>query len=127
MEEDYGYVGREGDGLITLYREEVDLQLPVAESETFNIVNVTPVFRGFKGQQYYVRGEDTEIDFKPTFSQIILLWFCSPYANVTMENDPNFSGAIKLELQMMVGHTDGYFNSFSIGRNGRWIEITHHR
>jgi flagellar hook-associated protein FlgK len=100
MEEDYGYVGREGDGLITLYREEVDLQLPVAESETFNIVNVTPVFpEDFKGQQYYVRGEDAaEIDFAPESSNGNYSFYGSArrMQNVTMENDPNFSGADKI-------------------------------
>ena len=44
MEEEYGLYGREGEGNIKLFREEVSMQLPNAESESFNIVNVTPVF-----------------------------------------------------------------------------------
>ena len=100
MEEDYGYLGREGDGAITLYREEVNLQLPVAESEIFNIVNVTPIFpEDFKGQQYYVRGEDAaEIDFAPESTTGNFSFYASArrMQNVTMENDPNYSGADKI-------------------------------
>ena len=44
MEEEYGYYGREGDASITLYRDEVDMTLPSADSEDFTIVNTTPIF-----------------------------------------------------------------------------------
>ncbi len=100
MEDEYGFYGREGDGDITLYREEVAIQLPVAESETFNIVNVTPVFpEDFKGQQYYVRGEDNaQIDFGPesTASNYSFYGSARRMQNVTMENDPAYSGDDKI-------------------------------
>ena len=100
MEDEYGYFGREGDGNITLYREEVSMQLPTADSETFNIVNVTPVFpEDFVGQQYYVRGEDAaEIDFAPESTAASFSFYGSArrMQNVTMENDPSYSGADKI-------------------------------
>jgi len=100
MEDEYGYYGREGDGNITLYREEVSMQLPVAEAETFNIVNVTPVFpEDFKGQQYYVRGEDNaQIDFAPESTAANFSYYGSArrMQNVTMENDPAYSGDDKI-------------------------------
>lgn len=100
MEEEYGYFGREGDGQITLFREEVSMQLPTPESETFNIVNVTPVFpEDFEGQQYYVRGGDAAaIDFAPNSTTANFSYYASArrMQNVTMENDPSYSGEDKI-------------------------------
>lgn len=44
MEEEYGLYGVEGNGELQLFREEVDMTLPTAESDTFTIVNTTPIF-----------------------------------------------------------------------------------
>ena len=41
--EDLWLYGLEGNGQFVLYRDEVDMRLPVAETETFNIVNSTPL------------------------------------------------------------------------------------
>ena len=55
MEEEYGYYGREGDANITLYRDEVDMTLPFAESDEFSIVNTTPIFpEDFKAKQLFI-------------------------------------------------------------------------
>ena len=44
MEDSYGLYGLEGNGQFVLYRDEVDMRLPVAETETFNVVNSTPIY-----------------------------------------------------------------------------------
>jgi flagellar hook-associated protein FlgK len=100
MEEEYGLFGREGEGNIKLYREEVAMQLPNADSETFNVVNVSPVFpEEFRGQQYYVRGDDAAtIDFNPENEGPSYSFYASArrMQNITMENDPNYSGEDKI-------------------------------
>ena len=42
--EEQGFYGVEGNGTMTLFRDEVNMTLPIAESETFTVVNTTPVF-----------------------------------------------------------------------------------
>ena len=44
MEDSYGLYGLEGDGDFILYRDEVDMTLPTAESDTFRVVNSTPIY-----------------------------------------------------------------------------------
>ena len=82
---------------ITLYERNLSFH---AESEIFNIVNVTPIFpEDFKGQQYYVRGEDAaEIDFAPESTTGNFSFYASArrMQNVIMKNDPNYSGADKI-------------------------------
>ena len=66
MEEEYGYHGREGDASITLYRDEVDMTLPFASSESFSIVNTTPIFpEEFAGEtSFYCGGDLAETTFR---------------------------------------------------------------
>jgi flagellar hook-associated protein FlgK len=96
MEEEYGYFGREGDALIKLYREEVDMMLPIAESEEFTIVNTTPVFpEDFEGVVPYFRGGDeAETLFRSDESGDFYSFYASArrMQNVTMENDVTYPG-----------------------------------
>ena len=96
MEEEYGYFGREGDAFINLYREEVDMMLPIAESEQFTIVNTTPVFpEDFEGIVPYFRGGDeAETLFRSDESGDFYSFYGSArrMQNVTMEEDITYPG-----------------------------------
>ncbi len=96
MEEEYGYFGREGEAFVKLYREEVDMMLPIAESESFTIVNTTPVFpEDFEGiVPYYRGGDEAETLFRSDDSGDLYSFYGSArrMQNVTMEDDENFPG-----------------------------------
>ena len=58
MEEEYGLYGVEGNGELQLFREEVNMTLPTAESDTFTIVNTTPIFPEEVPNQALIRESD---------------------------------------------------------------------
>ena len=97
MEEEYGYYGREGDASITLYRDEVDMTLPSADSEDFTIVNTTPIFpEEFSGNTLFFRGGDlAETTFRADDGGDSISFYASAskMQNVTMENDVAYPGA----------------------------------
>ena len=97
MEEEYGYYGREGDASITLYRDEVDMSLPSADSEDFTIVNTTPIFpEEFSGNTLFFRGGDlAETTFRADDAGDFISFYASAskMQNVTMENDVAYPGA----------------------------------
>ncbi len=97
MEEEYGLFGREGDSLITLYRDEVDMTLPSAQSDQFSIINTTPIFpEDFAGQTTFYRGgEDAENFFRGDDSGDNFAFYGSArrMQNVTMEADETFPGS----------------------------------
>jgi flagellar hook-associated protein FlgK len=97
MEEEYGYYGREGDASITLYRDEVDMTLPSADSEDFTIVNTTPIFpEEFSGNTMFFRGGDlAETTFRADDAGDLISFYASAskMQNVTMENDVAYPGA----------------------------------
>ena len=97
MEEEYGYYGREGDASITLYRDEVDMTLPSADSEDFTIVNTTPIFpEEFSGDTLFSRGGDlAETTFRADDAGDLISFYASAskMQNVTMENDVAYPGA----------------------------------
>ena len=96
MEEEYGYFGREGDAFVKLYREEVDMMLPIADSEDFTIVSTTPVFpEDFEGLvPYYRGGDEAETLFRSDESGDLFSFYGSArrMQNVTMENDITYPG-----------------------------------
>jgi len=97
MEEEYDYYGREGDASITLYRDEVDMTLPSADSEDFTIVNTTPIFpEEFSGNTLFFRGGDlAETTFRADDAGDFISFYASAskMQNVTMENDVAYPGA----------------------------------
>lgn len=96
MEEEYGHFGREGDAFIKLYRDEVDMMLPIADSEDFTIVNTTPVFpEDFEGLvPYYRGGDEAETLFRSENSGDLFSFYGSArrMQNVTMEDDDSYPG-----------------------------------
>jgi len=96
MEEEYGLFGREGDSRITLYRDEVDMTLPFVDSETFSIVNTTPIFpEEFAGQTTFYRGgQDAETFFRGEESGANISFYGAArrMQSVTMESDDGFPG-----------------------------------
>jgi flagellar hook-associated protein FlgK len=97
MEEEYGYYGREGDASITLYRDEVDMTLPFASSESFSIVNTTPIFpEEFAGETSFYRGGDlAETTFRANDAGDLISFYgsASKMQYVTMENDDLYPGS----------------------------------
>ena len=97
MEEEYGLFGREGDANITLYRDEVDMTLPFAESDQFSIVNTTPIFpEDFTRQTTFYRGgQDAETFFRGEDSGGSFAFYGSArrMQYVTMEEDGSFPGS----------------------------------
>ena len=105
MEEEYGYYGREGDASITLYRDEVDMTLPFASSDSFSIVNTTPIFpEEFAGETSFYRGGDlAETTFRANDAGDLISFYgsASKMQYVTMENDDLYPGT-----DLMVGTED---------------------
>ena len=97
MEEEYGYFGREGDASITLFRDEVEMTLPHAASESFSIVNTTPIFpEEFSEDAFYFRGgDDAEILFRSDNANELFSFYASAskMQNVNMENEDSYPGA----------------------------------
>ena len=96
MEEEYGFFGREGDAFVDLFREEVDMILPIAEADEFTIVNTTPVFpEDFEGLVPYFRGGDeAETLFRGENAGELYSFYASArrMQNVTMEEDLSYPG-----------------------------------
>lgn len=98
MEDSYGLYGLEGDGDFILYRDEVDMTLPTAESDTFQVVNSTPIYPNElknDSDAIYVRGEaDTENFLSSDAGPAIYEFYGSArrMQNVTFEVDSTFPG-----------------------------------
>ena len=109
MEDSYGLYGLEGDGDFILYRDEVDMTLPTAESDTFRVVNSTPIYPNeLKNDPdaIYVRGEpDTENFLSSDAGPAIYEFYGSArrMQNVTFEVDTTYPG----EDQLMGTKDDG--------------------
>ena len=109
MEDSYGLYGLEGDGDFILYRDEVDMTLPTAESDTFKVVNSTPIYPDELKDDpnaIYVRGEpDTENFLSSDAGPAIYEFYGSArrMQNVTFEVDSTYPG----EDQLMGTKDDG--------------------
>ena len=109
MEDSYGLYGLEGDGDFILYRDEVDMTLPTAESDTFQVVNSTPIYPNeLKNDPdaLYVRGEpDTENFLSSDAGPAIYEFYGSArrMQNVSFEVDSTYPG----EDQLMGTKDDG--------------------
>ena len=75
MEEVYGLYGVEGNGTFKVFDEEVEMTLPFAKSDTFEIVNSTPIFPAElkdNPDAFFVRGKITRADFVKSRGRPIL-------------------------------------------------------
>ena len=101
MEENYGLFGREGDATLKLYREEVSMQLPYAETETYNILIGNDIHpEDFLGEMESVRGfGEVALKYSPDTDSINYDY--TTYASssrrtgsapLAVENDPSFPG-----------------------------------
>ena len=100
MEEEYGLYGVEGNGELQLFREEVDMTLPTAESDTFTIVNTTPIFPEEVPNQALVReSEDLKIFLDDPQNADIYQFYASArrMQHVTLELDETYPGPDKLQ------------------------------
>ena len=99
MEEEYGLYGVEGNGELQLFREEVNMTLPTAESDTFTIVNTTPIFPEEVPNQALVRESDEIKLFLDDPNNVDIYQFYSSarrMQHVTLELDTTYPGEDKL-------------------------------
>jgi len=99
MEEEYGLYGVEGNGELQLFREEVNMTLPTAESDTFTIVNTTPIFPEEVPNQALVRESDELKLFLDDPNNVDIYQFYSSarrMQHVTLELDATYPGEDKL-------------------------------
>ena len=98
MEEVYGLYGVEGNGTFKIYDEEVDMTLPFADKDTFEIVNSTPIFPEElqnSPDAFFVRGDDytEQILTSPEGGQFYEFYGSARrMQHITFEADPNFVG-----------------------------------
>ena len=98
MEEVYGLYGVEGNGTFKVYDEEVDMTLPFADKDTFEIVNSTPIFPAElqnNPDAFFVRGDDytEQILTSPEGGQFYEFYGSARrMQHITFEADPNFVG-----------------------------------
>lgn len=98
MEEVYGLYGVEGNGTFKVFDEEVDMTLPFAESDTFEIVNSTPIFPAElkdNPDAFFVRGDDytEQILTSPEGGQFYEFYGSARrMQHITFESDPNYVG-----------------------------------
>ena len=99
MEEEYGLYGVEGNGELQLFREEVNMTLPTAESDTFTIVNTTPIFPEEVPNQALIRESDELKLFLDDPNNVDIYQFYSSarrMQHVTLELDTTYPGEDKL-------------------------------
>ena len=99
MEEEYGLYGVEGNGELQLFREEVNMTLPTAESDTFTIVNTTPIFPEEVPNQALIRESDELKLFLDDPNNVDIYQFYSSarrMQHVTLELDATYPGEDKL-------------------------------
>ena len=79
------------------YIDEVEMTLPHASSESFSIVNTTPIFpeEFSESALYYRGGEDAEIlsEAKMRTSFFLFMVLLQKMEYVNMENDDSYPGA----------------------------------
>tara|TARA_Y100000588_G_scaffold229037_1_gene242699 strand:+ start:2059 stop:5121 length:3063 start_codon:yes stop_codon:yes gene_type:complete len=78
------YPGEEGDGAFSLYKDETDLVLPYAESDTFTVVNASAFFPTDRGTDRELLLDD------PNFSKVYV--GARRMQNVSIENDMKWVG-----------------------------------
>ena len=99
MEEEYGLYGVEGNGELQLFREEVNMTLPTAESDTFTIVNTTPIFPEEVPNQALIRESDELKLFLDDPANVDIYQFYASarrMQHVTLELDETYPGEDKL-------------------------------
>ena len=99
MEEEYGLYGVEGTGELQLFRDEVNMTLPTAESDTFTIVNTTPIFPEQVPNQALVReSDDLKLFLDDPNNTDIYQFYASArrMQHVTLELDETYPGSDKL-------------------------------
>jgi len=99
MEEEYGLYGVEGTGELQLFRDEVNMTLPTAESDTFTIVNTTPIFPEQVPNQALVRESDDLKLFLDDPNNVDIYQFyasADKMQHVTLELDESYPGNDKL-------------------------------
>ncbi len=98
MEEVYGLFGVEGNGTFKVFDEEVDMTLPFAETDTFEIVNSTPIFPAElqnNADAFFVRGDDytEQILSSPEGGQFYEFYGSARrMQHITFEADPDYVG-----------------------------------
>ena len=98
MEEEYGLYGVEGNGTFKVFDEEVNMTLPFAESDTFEIVNSTPIFPSElknNPDAFFVRGDDFTENLldSPDGGQFYEFFGSARrMQHISFEGDPNYLG-----------------------------------
>ena len=101
MEDVYGLYGVEGNGTIKVFDEEVAMSLPFAGTDTFEIVNSSPLFPEElinEPDAFYVRGEAFTDDYLSQKGEEFYEFFGSArrMQHITFEYDENFVGEDRL-------------------------------
>jgi flagellar hook-associated protein 1 FlgK len=98
MEEEYGLYGVEGNGTFKVFDEEVNMTLPFAETDTFEIVNSTPIFPAelqTNPDAFFVRGDDYTENLldSPDGGQFYEFFGSARrMQHISFEGDPNYIG-----------------------------------
>ena len=99
MEDEYGLYGVEGNGEIKLFRDEVNMTLPTAQSDTFTLVSTTPIFPEELPNNTLVRGSDDLaifLDDSDNLSSYTFYASARRMQHVTTELDETYPGEDKL-------------------------------
>ena len=99
MEDEYGLYGVEGNGELKLFRDEVDMTLPTAQSDTFTLVSTTPIFPEELPNNTLVRGSDDLAIFLDDSNNLSSYTFYASarrMQHVTTELDQAYPGEDKL-------------------------------
>lgn len=103
MEDQFGLYGVEGNGDLTLFRNEVNMTLPYSEGDTFTITNASPIVPlelkdQFEGTGYIIRDfddpndtDDITEDKEPGVTSLVY-GSAKSMQNVTMETDLTYPG-----------------------------------
>ena len=122
LEETYGMFGKEGNGNLKVYDEEVDMTLPFAEGDTFKIVssgNILPKELEYSneeeiGNAYFRGGDNNESLLKADQSPEGEFTYASDFyaaarrmQHVTFDYDSTYPGEDKILTPGVVGNDDG--------------------
>ena len=106
--EEAGFFGEEGNGTMTLFREEVDMKLPFPESDTFSLTTSSPFLplsqddtpEGYKSRDIATEG-DYEFYASATNMKYTTLELDSSFAG-----DDGISGTDDDGRSLLIAHTD---------------------
>ena len=95
MEEEYNLFGLEGNGTLQLFKDDVNMTLPTAESDIFTLINTTPIFPEEVPNQALIRESDELKLFLDDPNNVDIYQFNSTarrMQNVTFELDSTYPG-----------------------------------